>query len=96
MEDRDPQGGDKPPERFQPKVMIIWLVLIIAMVGLWLMQSPQDDSSRMTVAEVLKASEAGNIEKAIIKNDPTGGEEWYAIQGRLLKSKSESSRVNDI
>ena len=70
--------------------MIIWLVLIIAMVGLWLMRAPQNDSSRMTISEVLKASEAGNIEKANIKNDPSGGEEWYAIQGKLRISKSES------
>ncbi|MGE4549917.1 MAG: AAA family ATPase, partial [Opitutales bacterium] len=87
MENSDPKGGGKPPERFQPKVMFIWLALLAAMAGLWFMQGPHEGSSQRTIAEVLKAAEEGRVDKAIIKNDNSGGEEWYVIQGRLRNPK---------
>ncbi|MFP6900909.1 MAG: AAA family ATPase, partial [Opitutales bacterium] len=93
MENHDPKGGGKPPERFQPKVMLIWLALIIAMAGLWFMRSPQDDYSHKSIAEVLKAAEEGRISKANIKNDASGGEEWYTIHGKLHNPKYGTTGV---
>ncbi len=87
MENPNPKGEEKPPERFQPKVMLIWLALLIAMAGLWLMQSPGDSSSQRTIAEVLKAAEEDLIKEAFIKNDTSGGDEWYVIQGRLRNTQ---------
>ncbi len=87
MENRDPEGGDKSPERFQPKVMFIWLALLAAMAGLWFMQDPHEGSSQRTIAEILKAVDEGRVDKAVIKNDASGGDEWYVIQGRLRNPK---------
>ena len=84
VENHDPKGEDKPPERFQPKVMLIWLALILAMSGLWYMQSPSGDSDQITVKEVLDYAKDDQIDQAIIKFDSNGGAEWYVIQGKLV------------
>ena len=67
--------------------MFIWLALLAAMAGLWFMQDPHEGSSQRTIAEVLKAAEEGRVDKAIMRNDASGGDEWYVIQGRLRNPK---------
>jgi len=75
--------------------MLIWLALLVAMAGLWFMQTPPDSSSTRTIAEVLKAAEAGHIKEAFIKNDASGGEEWYVIQGRLQNPKFGKAGIDE-
>ena len=87
MENPNPKGEEKPPERFQPKVMFIWLALVVAMVGLWYLQDPQQTSSQRPMAEVLQAAAEGRVHDASIKNDASGGVDWYLIQGEIQPSK---------
>jgi cell division protease FtsH len=84
VENPDPKGEDKPPERFQPKVMLIWLALILAMAGLWYMQSPSGDSDEISIKQVLDYSKDDQIDQAVIKFDSNGGDEWYVVQGKLV------------
>ena len=72
-----------PPDRFQPKVYLIWGALILAMLSLWLMNGTQ--SSRpvsLKVQEVVELAEKGEIVKGTIKADSAGGNrDWSVIEG---------------
>ncbi|MFP6855187.1 MAG: ATP-dependent zinc metalloprotease FtsH [Opitutales bacterium] len=91
MENRDPKGGEKPPERFQPKVMIIWLALIAAMVGLFFAQTPQDGADKPTIQQVLQAAEGKRlVGETQMKNDASGGVDWYVITGTMKPENGSS------
>lgn len=89
---RKPQNN-KQPERFQPKVLFIWLIIFAAIIGLWSLYPVQDAKQKVwTLQQVSDEAQAGNIERAILKPDPTGGLEWYIIKGQL---KSKTKEVVD-
>lgn len=68
------------PERFQPKVIIIWLVIIGAVLSLYLFSEPQGQKSQeWTIKEVLTAVEEGRVKEGTIKAEPTGGQNWSEI-----------------
>lgn len=81
---------NKQPERFQPKVLFIWLVIFAAIIGLWSLYPVQESSQKIwTMQEVIKEAEAGNIERGVIKSDPARGTEWYVVKGQLKSSIPE-------
>lgn len=81
--------GNKQPERFQPKVLFIWLMIFAAIIGLWSMYPIQDVSQKTwSLQRVSEEAQAGNLERAVIKSDPSRGPEWYVIKGEL-KSKTK-------
>ncbi|HUG10501.1 MAG TPA: ATP-dependent zinc metalloprotease FtsH [Opitutaceae bacterium] len=72
-----------PPDRFQPKVYLIWGALILAMVSLWLF-NPGKPTSPMSlkVQEVVELAEKGEVLKGAIKADSAGGSrDWSVIEG---------------
>ena len=73
-----------PPERFQPKVLIFWVALAVAVVAL-LFWSPGITVSpaSLTVYEVVQHAESQNIKKGMIQPDPSGGRDWAIITGEL-------------
>ncbi|OIO58767.1 MAG: cell division protein FtsH [Verrucomicrobia bacterium CG_4_9_14_3_um_filter_43_20] len=75
--------NNKQPERFQPKVLLIWMIIFAAIVGLWSMYPGQQGGRHetWTLQQVITAAESGRIEKATIKADPNRGPEWYVING---------------
>jgi cell division protease FtsH len=80
-----------PPDRFQPKMLIFWLVLVGAVVGL-LMWSPTINTApeTLTIQEVVERAEAKNINDdrtkyAVIRPDPSGGRDWHTITGQSRK-----------
>ena len=87
------KGGGKQPspvDSFQPKVLLIWLVIFAAIVGLWSMYPAQQTSQKSwTMQKVLTEASAGNIERGTIKADPARGHEWYVIKGQLKLSASD-------
>lgn len=74
-----------PSERFQPKVLLIWLVIISALLALWFAQPSGADAQRLTVSELVQAVKAGQIEKGdgVMKPDPSLGEDGYVITGQI-------------
>ncbi len=83
-----------PPDRFQPKMLIFWLVLVGAVVGL-LMWSPNLSTApeTLTIQDVVERAEAGNINSAtgktaIIRPDPSGGRDWHSVVGESRKEAS--------
>ena len=81
-----------PPDRFQPKMLIFWLVLVGAVVGL-LMWSPNLNTApeTLTIQDVVERAEEKNIynedprKAAVIRPDPSGGRDWHMITGESRK-----------
>ena len=87
-----------PPDRFQPKMLIFWLVLVAAVLAL-LYYTPSMTSSpeTLTVQEVVARAEAGNINReagksATIRPDPSSGRDWMVITGQSRKDANSPWR----
>jgi cell division protease FtsH len=91
---RNSSGGRQgPPDRFQPKVLLIWLVIFAAIIGIWsVTESQQTNVQQLRIVDVVRQVEAGNVERGIIKPDPNAGPEFYQIDG-FLKAPISGSAV---
>ena len=86
---KDP-GNDGQPERFKPKVLLIWLVIISAIVALWFAQpSTGANLVRLTISELVQAVKDGEIEKGagVMKPDPSLGDGGTIITGKMNNPK---------
>ncbi|HMD62095.1 MAG TPA: cell division protein FtsH, partial [Opitutaceae bacterium] len=82
-----------PPDRFQPKVLIFWIILAFAVIAL-LYWSPGIAVSpkQMTIYEVITRAEAGDIKTGLIQPDQSGGRDWVLITGELGEPVLSSDR----
>ena len=74
-------------ERFQPKVLLIWLVVIVAIIALWYsMPGAGRQMKHFKVSELVELVKEGKIkeETAVMKPDPSFGREGYVITGQLV------------
>jgi len=81
---KDDSGGE--PKGFHPKVLLIWLAVLAAIIGLVMAQSGEIAPGQLSIAsidELITAAKQDRVDKAIIQSDPKGGEEWYVIQGKI-------------
>ncbi|MGB0259248.1 MAG: cell division protein FtsH, partial [Coraliomargarita sp.] len=66
-----------PPERFQPKVLVIWLVIIVAIIALMYSTTPEaaKRSGQISIAELIEAvkNEQVDLGKGEMKPDPSLG-----------------------
>ena len=77
-----------PPDRFQPKMLVFWLLLVAAVLAL-LYYSPGMSSTPeiLTIQAVVERAEEGNINKdpnrpPMVRPDPSGGaRDWTTITG---------------
>jgi len=80
-------GG--PPDRSQPKVLLIWLGFIILLIVLWTVTYTQPTSAteQLSIPTMLQKLDDGVINKIAIKGDPTsgGGDNWYVVRGTYRK-----------
>jgi cell division protease FtsH len=77
---------ESQPKGFHPKVLLIWLAVLAAIIGLVMAQSGEITSGQLSIAsidELITAAKQDRVDKAIIQSDPKGGEEWYVIQGKI-------------
>src|SRR5688572_21938566 len=76
-----------PPDRFQPKMLIFWLVLVAAVLALLYNTSTMSPGPEvLSIQDVIERAEAGNIKQdpnkpAIMRSDVSGGRDWYTITG---------------
>ena len=76
-----------PPDRFQPKMLIFWLVLVAAVLALLYNTSGITPTSEtLTIQDVVERAEANNINRdqnkpSVIRPDPSGGRDWVVIIG---------------
>ncbi|WOO41241.1 ATP-dependent zinc metalloprotease FtsH [Rubellicoccus peritrichatus] len=74
------RGG--PPDRFQPKVLIIWLAIFASILLLWSLYPGQHTGAqKLSINEVLRLAKEGQITELYIKSDPSGGANWYTVWG---------------
>ena len=82
----DKKDQPEQPKTFNPKVLLIWLAILAAIIGLVMSQSGEITSSQRalsTVDDLISAAKEDQIEKAVIQSDPKGGEEWYVVNGKV-------------
>src|ERR1700685_3019703 len=81
-----------PPDRFQPKVLIFWIGLALAVVSL-LFWSPGITvaPATLTIYEVVTRAENNEIKNGVIQPDNTVGKDWDLITGEL----NTASLTND-
>ncbi len=71
-----------PPDRFQPKVLLIWLAIVAAVLVLFYVNPRQSTApATLKIQQVVELAEQGKIRQAAVQPDPSGGRDWYALQG---------------
>ena len=85
-----------PPERFQPKVLFIWLAIFVAVVGL-LVWSPNITTgpAKFTIQDVVDRAESGEVTKGVIRPDSSGGRDGVVITGEIENKTLKSERGVD-
>jgi cell division protease FtsH len=74
------------PDRFQmPKVLMIWVIIVGAVVALWAFNPGKPDGPAMLkISEVVDLAVAGKIVEGEIRPDPAGGNrDWVVISGQV-------------
>ena len=86
MDNNKKDDSGSQPKGFHPKVLLIWLAVLAAIIGLVMAQSGEISPGQVSIAsidELITAAKQDRVDKAIIQSDPKGGEEWYVIQERF-------------
>src|SRR5688572_3231326 len=79
-----------PPDRFQPKMLIFWLLLVAAVLALlWYTPGMANTPEPLLIQDVVERAEAGNIKAAqptpVIQPDQTSGRDTHIITGESRK-----------
>ncbi|MEO6246147.1 MAG: ATP-dependent zinc metalloprotease FtsH [Opitutaceae bacterium] len=99
MPDSDPKKSRRPlksvpPDRFQPKMLIFWLLLVAAVLALLFgTNSMSTQPEILTIQDVIERAEANNIEAnpkqpAIIRPDLSGGRDASTIIGSSRREEN--------
>ena len=87
MTDNDPKKKRRPlkslpPDKFQPKVILIWLAIGVALLALFYIPTKQKSGpASLKVQEVIEFAEKDMIKAGIIRPDPSVGPGWNVITG---------------
>jgi len=80
-----------PPERFQPKVILIWLSVLGAMAALYFLSNGKVQApANLKIQEVVDYAEKGKIAKGEIHTDVSGGRDWALIAGEMKEPVFDS------
>ena len=92
---RKEPANNRSPERFNPKVLLIFLLIISVMTVLWFSNVDSTvNHKQLTVSELLKAMDAGQIQEGTMKPDPSLGEHGYIIKGTMQNPAFEANGTN--
>ncbi|MBL9215964.1 MAG: ATP-dependent zinc metalloprotease FtsH [Opitutaceae bacterium] len=87
-----------PPESFQPKVLLIWMAIIAAVVALFYFnpaKAPQP--ATLNIQRVVELATQGQIAEGAIRSDATGGRDWSVLTGEtkepILKNESGATKA---
>ena len=81
------KGG---PERFQPKVIIFWVVLIALMLIIWQNSSSKTDADEVNIADVVAFVQEGRVVGGKITPMQGGAADWYVVSGTVSEVPVES------
>jgi len=97
MSDSDPKKKrsplkNLPPDRFQPKVLLIWFAVVTALALLFLWTPGRlNPPVNLKIQQVVELADQGGIREGVIKADPTGGRDWAVITGELKEARKVSA-----
>ncbi len=75
-----------PPERFQPKVLLIWLSIVAAVLALFFLNPSKGRTpASINIQKVVELSEAGMIREGLIQRDGSGGGDYVVIRGETTE-----------
>ncbi|MEM8867099.1 MAG: ATP-dependent zinc metalloprotease FtsH [Verrucomicrobiota bacterium] len=87
---KNSSGKNAQPQRFQPKVLLIYLVIIATIIIFWAAFPGADTKmAHLTVSEMVQAVKDGQIdtEAGVMKPDPSLGENGYIVTGEMANPK---------
>ena len=95
---RNPPGNNGSPQRFQPKMLLIYLAIVGVMLTLWF-ANPGDRSKRrpLTVSELVEAIEEGRVVegKGEMEPDPSYGRDGYVLNGWIAPPADDANQSQD-
>ncbi len=94
----------KPPvgERFQPKVLVIWLIIFSGIALLWNMTDRNASTGEvLTMYKVIEAAKDGEFNQSAGRRlqieSSNKGEDWYRVSGKIHPQRIRpESRENDL
>ena len=95
---------NKPPvgERFQPKVLVIWLIIFSGIALLWNMTDRNASTGEvLTMYKVIEAAKDGEFNQSAGRRlqieSSNKGEDWYRVSGKIHPQRIRpESRENDL
>jgi cell division protease FtsH len=82
-----------PPDRFQPKMLIIWVFIICLVVGIvWWSPQVTTAPAQIQIYDVITHAEAGDVVNATIQSEPSAGLDWVLITGELKDATLKNDR----
>lgn len=77
-----------PPDRFQPKVLLIWLSIVAAaLLLLYWTPGRLNPPVNLKIQQVVEMAERGEIREGVIRSDASGGRDWAIVTGELKESR---------
>jgi len=92
MSENDPKTRRRPlknlpPERFQPKVLLIWLAIVAAVLALFFLNPGKVKApAQLNLQRVVELAEAGQIREGLIRPDTSGGRDWVVVSGETTET----------
>ncbi len=75
-----------PPERFQPKVLLIWLSIAAAVLALFMLSPARSGAfAEVKIQEVVQLAEQGKIKEGTIRPEQSGARDQNLIRGEATE-----------
>lgn len=92
---KNDSGNQGSPQRFQPKVLLVYLVIVAAILTIWF-ANPGAGSNvkQLTISELVQAVKSGQIGEGdgIMEPEPSYGRDGYVITGEMSNPYYEDSQ----
>ncbi|MBM3874339.1 MAG: ATP-dependent metallopeptidase FtsH/Yme1/Tma family protein [Verrucomicrobia bacterium] len=76
-----------PPERFQPKVLLIWLAIVAAVLALFFLNPGKVKApAQLNLQKVVELAETDQIREGLIRPDTSGGRDWVVVTGETKEA----------
>ena len=92
-------GNNGSPQRFQPKVLLIYLVIVTAILTIWLANPGAGaNMEQLTISELKQAVKDGEIAKGdgVMEPDPSFGRDGYVIKGEITNPEFTQAEADGL
>jgi cell division protease FtsH len=87
------RGG---PDKFQPKVLLIWAAIILGMISLFMLTEPaKKQIQELSISQVVDAAKNDYVASGTIRpNVGSGHSDWSEIQGEFKAGSPRPMALN--